>query len=161
MSTIHDLMAAAKDASGIPSNYRLARVLDVTDHTVGNWQNGRALPNEAMTIRLAELAGLDPAPFLAEMAAGRAKDDESRGIWLAIADRLRKAPIGAAAALALAMSFAGTPAPTHASTLTAEGDSLCVMSTKGQQKRRRRKTAMASGRLAMSARRGSFRQITG
>ncbi len=120
MPAIHDLMTAAKEASGIPSNYRLAQVLGVTVHTVANWQNDRALPNEAMTIRLAELAGVDPAPALAEMAAGRAKDEETRGVWLAIADRLRKAPIGAAAALALAMSFAGTPSPSHASSAPAD-----------------------------------------
>ncbi len=131
MPAIHDLMSAAKDASGIPSNYRLASVLGVTQHTVANWQNDRALPNEAMTIKLAELAGLDPAPFLAEMAAGRAKDDESRSMWLAIADRLRKTPIGAAAALALALSFAGSPAPARAAADSAmdEQAGLCVMST--------------------------------
>jgi DNA-binding XRE family transcriptional regulator len=127
MPVIHDLMTAAKTGAGIPSNYRLAKVLEVTEHTVGNWQNGRALPNEALTIRLAELAGLDPAPFLAEMAAGRAKDDEARGVWLAIADRLRKAPIGAAAALMLAMSFAGTPAPAHAGAGASTDEQDCAL----------------------------------
>ncbi len=125
MPAVHDLMTAAKSASGIPSNYRLAHVLGVTVHTVANWQNDRALPNEQMTIRLAELAGVDPAPYLAEMAAGRAKDDESRGMWLAIAERLRKAPMAAAAVFMLAASFAGSPSPAQAS----EADSLCVMST--------------------------------
>lgn len=134
MPAIHDLMSAAKDASGIPSNYRLAHVLGVTVHTVANWQNDRALPNEAMTIRLAELAGVDPAPYLAEMAAGRAKDDETRGMWLAIADRLRKAPMMASAAFTLAASFAAAPAPSQAMESGFDADSVRYVNRRRKEK---------------------------
>lgn len=149
MPAIHDLLSAAKDASGIPSNYRLARVLDVTDHTVGNWQNGRALPNEQMTIRLCELAGVDPAPFLAEMAAGRAKDDDTRSMWLAIAERLRQAPLTVAAAMMIALGAASAPMPSQASSLSIQGEDCALC----QPKRRRAKAARSSlGRALKKAR---------
>lgn len=140
MSTIVALLTAAKAGSGIPSNYRLAKVLDVTEHTVSNWQNGRAVPNEALTAKMAALAGLDPGVVLAEMAAERAKDDETKGMWLAVAERLKQAPLAAAAALAMALTFAGTPAPSQAGESAYGADSLCVMSTR----RRRDKALRAS-----------------
>lgn len=86
-----ELLEAAKTAHAIPSNYRLARVLGVTDNTLGNWQSGRSIPNTALAMRLAEMAGRDPAIVVAELAAERAQDDDERDLWRGIAARLRQA----------------------------------------------------------------------
>lgn len=88
MITIQQLLTAAKTGAAIPSNYRLARVLGVTDNTLTRWQHGRNFPDDAMTVRLAQMGGLDPASVVAAMHAARAQDDAGRDLWSRIADRL-------------------------------------------------------------------------
>lgn len=99
MLTTRDLLAVVKTAHGIPSNYRLARVLDVTEATVQRWNTGRNAPDDAMAERLANMAGLDVAYVLASIYAERAANDDSRRIWSGIAKRLQ----GLAAAVAAVM----------------------------------------------------------
>lgn len=108
MLTTAELLAAVRDAQGIPSNYRLARVLDVPENTVARWQTGRHVPDDAMVVRLAGLAGLDAGATLAAMHAQRATDDGLRAAWASIAQRLQQA---GAAALAVILSVAvfGSP----------------------------------------------------
>lgn len=96
MLTTSDLLAAVKHAQGIPSNYRLARIIGVTDATVANWKHGRNLPDDPMCERLAQMAGLDPAYVIASIYAERAANDDSKRIWSGIAKRLQ----GLAAGLA-------------------------------------------------------------
>lgn len=99
MITTKKLLQAVKEAHGIPSNYKLAPFLGVTEHTVGSWNVGRNLPDEKMSVRLAELAGLDPSYVLASIAAERAKDEGVKAAWASLAKRLE----GIAAALVLAI----------------------------------------------------------
>lgn len=101
MNYVHSLLTAAKTAQGIPSNYRLARVLGVSDNTLNNWQSGRAAPSDLQAIRLAEMAGIDPAAVLAELAAARAKDDGTRAVWRGLADKLKGGAVAAGVGLFL------------------------------------------------------------
>ena len=80
MLTTFDLLTAAKANSGIPSNERLARILDVPDNTVVRWNTGRNKPDDEMVRRLAELAGLDPAPVVAAIRAERAAPGPMRDL---------------------------------------------------------------------------------
>jgi hypothetical protein len=108
MITTAELLAAVRDAQGIPSNYRLARVLDVPENTVARWQTGRHVPDDSMVIRLAGMAGLDAGATLAAMHAQRATDDGLRAAWASIAARLQQA--GAAAlAVILSVVIFGSP----------------------------------------------------
>lgn len=110
MLTANDLLESAKRAQGIPSNYRLARVLGVTETTVANWKHARSTPDDAMALRLAEMAGLDPSDVLPAMYALRATDPAIRATWRVIAERL------AATAAGVCMSVAITGGPdAHAS----------------------------------------------
>lgn len=82
MLTIQTLLDQAKAKAGIPSNYRLARELGTTEHTVANWKNGRTLPNDEMSVRLAELAGLPAGRVLAAMHAQREPEGSPlRAAW--------------------------------------------------------------------------------
>lgn len=103
---VQELLSAAKAAQGIPSNYRLARVMGVTDNTLNNWQSGRVLPSEGAILTLASMAGVDPGPVLAEVAAMRQPEGALRAAWLAIAARLRQA--GHVAAGVIVALFIGT-----------------------------------------------------
>lgn len=91
MLTTRDLLGAVKAAQGIPSNYRLARVLDVTEGTVQRWHTGKNQPDDAMAARLAGMAGLDIGYVVASMHAERAQEDGARKLWEQIAQRLQAA----------------------------------------------------------------------
>ena len=106
MLTTFDLLTAAKANSGIPSNERLARILDVPDNTVVRWNTGRNKPDDEMVRRLAELAGLDPAPVVAAIRAERAAPGPMRDLWSGMAAMLSKA--SATAALAV-VAVTGSP----------------------------------------------------
>lgn len=112
-----ELLAAVKAAQAIPSDYRLARFLGVTDNTVSNWQHGRRRPDDAMALRLAELAGVDPGAVLAGLAAERATDAGAAAAWRSVAARLAST----AAALLVAFGIGGGP-DAHAGQLDQAGD---------------------------------------
>lgn len=133
MITIQQLLTAAKTGAAIPSNYRLARVLGVTDNTVANWQNGRALPSDATVGQLAQMAGLDPDAAVASIHAARASDDGERSRWTRIAARLANSTAAVGAVILSALVFASPDASAMAKT-PAAGDSighgLYIMSTR-------------------------------
>jgi hypothetical protein len=81
------LLDAAKRAQSIPSDYRLCRVMGVTDHTLYNYRHGRT-PDDERARRLAEMAGLHVGFVLVCMAAERAKDDETRRHLLDVAQTI-------------------------------------------------------------------------
>ncbi len=89
MLTTVELLAAARAAHGIPSNYRLARVLNVSDKSIQRWNTGKNTPDDAMASRLAEMAGLDPDSVVAAMHAERAVTEAERARWQRIAHRLQ------------------------------------------------------------------------
>ncbi|WP_290866713.1 hypothetical protein [Aquabacterium sp.] len=84
MLTTAKLLDAAKRAQGITSEYRLARVLGVTDSALWNYRHGRT-PDDERALKIAALAGLDARYVLVCLAAERAKDDASRAVLLASA----------------------------------------------------------------------------
>lgn len=85
-----DLLEAAKRAQGIPSNYRLARVLDVPEKTVSRWHTGKNSPGIKHAAKLADLAGLDRGAVVAAMQAESAVDPDEKTMWEGIAARLGK-----------------------------------------------------------------------
>jgi len=102
MQTTKQLIARAKKAQGIESDYRLAQTLGVVNSAVTNWQSGRSHPNDELAAKLAELAGQDPSSVLADLYAERAKTPEAKRLWMRMADQLRHA----VAACMLAVGFA-------------------------------------------------------
>jgi hypothetical protein len=72
------LLDAARKASGIPSDYRLARVICVADHTLYNYRHGGRTPADEHVMKLAELAKLDVGFVLLCMCYERAKTPERK-----------------------------------------------------------------------------------
>lgn len=128
------LIDQAKKAQGIPSSYRLTRILGVTDVTMTSWTAGRASPNDSAAIRLAEMAGLDPALVLAEIAVERAQDDESRALWRGIVDRLKNAGL---AAIVGAICTFGAPPEAQAYEVGHHADRSDAVRYVNRRKRRR------------------------
>lgn len=85
-----ELLDAAKAASGIPSDYRLAQILEIRDSAVANWRAERAWPSDPHILRLAEMAKLDQARVLAEAQVGKAKTEAERATWREVAERLSR-----------------------------------------------------------------------
>lgn len=127
MLTTRDLLAAVRDAQAIPSNYRLARLLDVPEKTVQRWNSGKHTPDDAMTVRLAELAGLDPAEVLTSIYAQRTTEPALRELWHKIADRMHAAGV-AALAVILSLWIGGGPdgAAMAATPGAVNGAQVCV-----------------------------------
>lgn len=103
-----ELTEAARIGAGMPSYYRLARLLGVGDGTVANWRHGRATPDDRMAVRLAQLAGLDAPAVVAAMHAQRCTDDALRPVLLQIAERARVAAAVACTAI-VSVFVTGTP----------------------------------------------------
>lgn len=108
MISSRELLAAARAAQGIPSNYRLARVLDVPERSVQRWNTGKNTPDDPVAVKLAEMAGLDPAMVLASMYAQRATDGPMQSVWETIA---RRAQTAAAALSAATLSVLAMTVP--------------------------------------------------
>lgn len=116
MLTTRDLLAAVKTAQSIPSNYRLARLLDVPEGTVQRWNTGRNLPDDLMAARLAELAGLDVAEVVASIHAERAAEGPARDLWKSIAERLHAAGAPALAVILSVLFLGGLHEDSRAAT---------------------------------------------
>lgn len=113
MHSVHELIDAARAHSKIQSDYRLAKTLEVTVHTVANWRHGRSKPDDISAFKLAELAGLDPLYSLACVQAERATKADVKTLWLSMAKRFEH---GAAAVLAVILSVVLlTPSESQAS----------------------------------------------
>lgn len=126
MITTAELMAAAKRAQGIPSNYRLARVLDVPESTVQRWNTGRGRPDDAHAARLGELAGIDPGIAVASVRAEREGDGPMRSLWEGIAKKLERAGV-AALAVFLSLWIGGGPdAGAQAATRASAASPQCI-----------------------------------
>lgn len=84
------LLDAAKAAQGITSDYRLCRVLGVTDHALYTYRRGRT-PDDERGLKLAEMAGLDGSWVLVNLSAERAKDPAQRAAYITAATILAAA----------------------------------------------------------------------
>jgi len=69
-----EIIQKAKDINGLTSDRGLAKLLNVSDVTVLSWRHGTHLPKPEHAQHLAELAEIDPAPFVAEMMIQGTKD---------------------------------------------------------------------------------------
>lgn len=83
------LLMAVKRAQKLPSNYALARFLDVRENQIHRWHKNQNAPDDLTAVRLATLAGLDPDVVVAAMHAQRASNPVGRSVWRRISNRLQ------------------------------------------------------------------------
>lgn len=70
-----------KQAKGVPSDYALAKLLNVRQQTVSNYRSGRTQMSDEIALRVAEALGRPAAAVLAQLAAERAKNPEVAKVW--------------------------------------------------------------------------------
>ncbi|ABM94792.1 DUF3693 domain-containing protein [Methylibium petroleiphilum] len=136
MISTRELLEAAKSARGLPSNYRLARELDVPEKTVQRWNTGKNSPDDVHAAQLAELAGLDPAEVVVSIRAERSTEPAMRSLWEGIAKKLERAGVPLALLFAVILSaffgFDGGPdagAALLSSVAISAENGLYIMST--------------------------------
>lgn len=88
MLQTNDVLDRVKAVQGITSEYRLCRVVGVTDQTLARWRKGLA-PSDEYAAKLAQLAQLDVGLVVASLAAERAKDPTLQAVFSDIARRLQ------------------------------------------------------------------------
>lgn len=103
MRTIDQVLDKAQRVQKVRSDYKLGLCLGIGASSLSSYRNGKSLPDEKACLKLAPAMGEDPALLTVEMYAQRAKDDETRELWLSIAKRLQKgfASVSLMAVLAL------------------------------------------------------------
>jgi len=112
MNTIQYL-DALKAATGITSDYGLAKSLGVTRQAVSNWRNGRECPAPLQCFAIAEAIKIAPSIVIADMERERAErrgQADQAGAWKAWLDKLGAVSASFAAAVILSAGFTPTNA---------------------------------------------------
>lgn len=102
MSTI-EFLDRVREAHSIRSDYALAERLGLTRQQVSKYRSRKDYMSDETAARVAELLGVDPGFVLATIHAERSKNDDTRALWVGIAERLQRAGVAALAALCFAL----------------------------------------------------------
>lgn len=137
------LVDLARTRSGIPSDYRLSKILGISTQAISNWRAGTSFPGSLLIFRLAELAELPPDQVLAQLEIERAEKAgklDQVGAWRDMLQRLS----GVAASVVAAVIVSGVPNPGIASTGAASqpaGQASTSYTSCSIKARRRRRAA--------------------
>lgn len=71
----------AMKMNGIKSRRALARHLNVSHQTIQYWIDGSTTPENAIMVKLAELAKIEPGPALLRINRARAKSKKEKKVW--------------------------------------------------------------------------------
>ncbi len=100
-----------KVAKGLESDYRVAQELRLTRSAVSKYRSRESTLDENTALTVAQALGIDAAIVLTDQAMERAKDDDARGAWATVLQRLG----GMAAAVVFGFGVGFTPPPAQAS----------------------------------------------
>lgn len=118
MRTVNEFLDQVKANSGIESDYRLAKTLNLTLNTMSNYRHGRSRPDDLVLSRLAQLGNIpaDQVELLAvSLQAERASTAEARAMWQRIAARLQGGAVHSfVLACLVALGFITTPPNAYA-----------------------------------------------
>jgi len=86
MSAACKWLDVAKAVQSIPTDYALAKRLEIGQSRISGYRSGRVSGmDDDLAIRVAEMAEVSPAVVLAELAAERSKSPKVRAAWLSLA----------------------------------------------------------------------------
>jgi transcriptional regulator with XRE-family HTH domain len=88
MITTNELLDQVKTKLGLPSDYKLAQVLDISKSAITNYRKQTTHPDQAVCLRIAEILEVDPDVILCNVQAERTKDETLSTQWARIAERL-------------------------------------------------------------------------
>lgn len=89
MNTVQKLLDRAKQVSHIPSDYALAKSMELERATISGYRTGRTKPDTYAIYRLAELAHVDKDAAVAQVEAERAKTEAQRKYWQSLVSQTK------------------------------------------------------------------------
>lgn len=104
MNTTIEFLDAVKARHSLPSDYALAKKLDVSQQCVSRWRIGKDTIGDLAAIKVAKLLEMDQRYVVACAHAERAKQDDERALWQGFAALL---PQPAAKRLCIMLSRVG------------------------------------------------------
>ena len=126
MAAAAELLNAAKQRAGIPSDNALSQRLGVTRAMVSSWRSQlKPMPDERIA-QLCALAKLDGPEWMARIHAERAESPAERQLWQTALQRLT-AVAAALAVVVIAHRLSGPDGAISALMLPAVIDPLCIM----------------------------------
>lgn len=118
MFSVAELLDRAKARAGFESDYRLAKVIGISQGTMNGYRHGKSMPDARVLEQLCALSGDDPDVIGAQVQAERERTKEGKALWLRVAARLQAGAATVMTAIfsvVLALLFvAGTPGTAQA-----------------------------------------------
>lgn len=85
MLTVVQLLDLARERISTPTDYRLSKVLGVTQTTLIGWRKGRSKPEPLTMARLAAVCGVDAKRAVLWLQMERASTNSERELWASVA----------------------------------------------------------------------------
>jgi len=111
-----DYLDTLKARHHLPSDYALAKMLDITRSAVSKYRNNKANFDDTTALKVASLLKLDPMIVISDMNVERSKTPEARAVWQDLHKRLTST--AAALLLAFVVVLGAIPSPVFAATLS-------------------------------------------
>jgi hypothetical protein len=116
MKTTVEFLDALKAKTGAGSDYRIAKILNVTTSCIGNYRSGRSKFDDKTALKVASILDIEPGVVMAACHAERAKSEEEKTAWKLVFEKLG----GMAAAVTLGIMLTA-PTPSQANTGAGSG----------------------------------------
>ncbi|OWQ83829.1 hypothetical protein CDN99_25525 [Roseateles aquatilis] len=88
MLSTNELLDLARERAGNVTDYRVAKLVGINPNAMYNYRKGLSIPESPVAMRLAEVAGVDPAVAVFALNVARARTEEEREFWSAQLRRL-------------------------------------------------------------------------
>ena len=122
MRTTCDFLDAVKARYNLPSDYALAKKLDMTTQMVSQYRKGKDFLSDSRAIQIANLLEIDSGIVAAAIHEERAKTEQEKAMWRGMLERLG----GIAASVLIGLGGLSAPAPAQASNADQVG-TMCIM----------------------------------
>lgn len=130
-------LEAVKEKTGAPSDYALAKVLNVTRQQVSLYKTKGQFIGGDVALRVADILEIDPVIVLSDIQADKAKTDDERAVWRSLIERIG----GVAATLLIATGIsAANPSPANAGAASSVSDGSGSMYIMLNRRKKPRKT---------------------
>ncbi|MHB0991635.1 MAG: hypothetical protein ACYC0M_10205 [Burkholderiales bacterium] len=95
-----DLLEKVKQKTGATTDYKLSKLLEISDARISDYRNGKRIPDAYACTRIALALEMEPMEIIAEIEAETEKNEQKRTFW-----RNFKLRSGKATVIILALSF--------------------------------------------------------
>lgn len=112
---VMELVERAKTRAGLPSDYALAKAMDIERQVISQWKKGSRHPSNEEAVQLATLAGLDEMQVIAEIELRTAKNEKKREFWQHFLEK--RGAVATVGLCALGVALIATPQESSAEVL--------------------------------------------